>query len=131
MLYCVLPAIEDLQTAWEGLATKAKYHIYHDAINDSLEKLKKYYSKFNEKPTYVLALGTSNTHWVLGPVYDFFTALHPYYKLNYIEMAWGGLEEQEAEIAAGNPDAKNWQDEAWKIIEKQVCMLFLSQWRNI
>ena len=32
-------------------------------------------------------------------------------------MAWGGPEEQEKECAAGNPNAKNWYDEALKIIE--------------
>jgi hypothetical protein len=47
-------------------------------------------------------------------------ALHPYYKLAYIELAWGGAEEQEAEIEAGNLEAKNWQDEARKILEKTV-----------
>jgi hypothetical protein len=39
-------------------------------------------------------------------------ALHPYYKLNYIEMAWGGMKEQAEEHMAGNLDAKDWQDEA-------------------
>jgi len=38
--------------------------------------------------------------------------LHPYFKL-----AWGGPEEQAAEIAAGNLDAKDWQDEARQIVE--------------
>ena len=28
--------------------------------------------------------------------------LHPYYKLAYIKIAWGGPEEQADEIAAGN-----------------------------
>ena len=46
--------------------------------------------------------------------------LHPYYKLAYIELAWGGAKEQEAEFEAGNFVAKNWQDEAWKILEKTV-----------
>jgi hypothetical protein len=46
--------------------------------------------------------------------------LHPYYKLAYIKMAWGGPEEQEAEIKAGNIHAKDWQDEARKIVEKTV-----------
>ena len=32
-------------------------------------------------------------------------------------MAWGGPEEQEAERAAGNLNAKNWHDMALKIIE--------------
>jgi hypothetical protein len=46
--------------------------------------------------------------------------LHPYYKLAYIKLAWGGAEEQ----AAGNLDAKNWQDEAQKVVETEVCHFF-------
>jgi hypothetical protein len=46
--------------------------------------------------------------------------LHPYYKLAYIKLAWGGPEEQAAEIEAGNPGAKDWQDEARKIVETTV-----------
>ena len=46
--------------------------------------------------------------------------LHPYYKLAYIKMSWGGPDEQAAEIDAGNFDAKDWQDEARKILEKTV-----------
>jgi len=48
-------------------------------------------------------------------------ALHPYFKLAYIEIAWGGPVEQEAERKAGNPRAKDWQDEARKILEHMVC----------
>jgi hypothetical protein len=33
---------------------------------------------------------------------------------------WGGPAEQEAERKAGNPFAKNWQDEAQKIVEGVV-----------
>jgi hypothetical protein len=50
-------------------------------------------------------------------------ALHPYYKLAYIELAWGGAKEQEAELEAGNFQAKNWQDEARKILEKTVTYI--------
>jgi hypothetical protein len=32
-------------------------------------------------------------------------------------MAWGGADEQAAERAMGIVDAKNWQDEALKIVE--------------
>ena len=32
-------------------------------------------------------------------------------------MVWGGPEEQEAEHAAGNPNAKNWHDVALKIVK--------------
>ena len=46
--------------------------------------------------------------------------LHPYFKLMYIEVAWGGPAEQEAECKAGNPLAKDWQDEARRILESTV-----------
>lgn len=48
-------------------------------------------------------------------------ALHPYYKLMYIEMAWGGAEEQQKEREAGNPNAKDWYDEATKTVEKTMA----------
>jgi hypothetical protein len=53
-------------------------------------------------------------------IYCLFTVLHPYYKLAYIKLAWGGPVEQAAEIAAGNPRAKNWQGDARKTVEKTV-----------
>jgi hypothetical protein len=46
--------------------------------------------------------------------------LHPYFKLAYIKLAWGGAEEQAADRAAGNKHAKNWQDEARKVVEREV-----------
>ena len=46
--------------------------------------------------------------------------LHPYYKLDYIKLAWGGEREQAEEQEAGNQDAKNWQDEAFNIFEETV-----------
>jgi hypothetical protein len=65
--------------------------------------------------------------------------LHPYYKLAYIKLAWGGEKEQEEDRAAGNQDAKNWQDEARKIVESEVSkhIYFLLstdlvfRWKNI
>ena len=51
--------------------------------------------------------------------------LHPYYKLAYIKLAWGGPVEQAAEIAAGNPDAKNWQADAKKVVEKTVSFIII------
>lgn len=35
-------------------------------------------------------------------------------------MAWGGVEEQEKERADGNPHAKNWYDEALKLVENAM-----------
>ena len=56
-LWHALPAIEELQTAWEAKRDSEHFSIYHDTINDGLAKLQKYYSHFDEKPAYVLALG--------------------------------------------------------------------------
>jgi len=44
--------------------------------------------------------------------------LHPYYKLDYIKMAWGGPEEQQRERASGNPNAKDWHNEAHQMLER-------------
>ena len=55
-----------------------------------------------------------------------FEVLHPYYKLAYIKIQWGGPEDQAAQIEAGDPNSKDWQDEAQKIVEKTVsCSLYL------
>jgi hypothetical protein len=51
--------------------------------------------------------------------------LHPYYKFAYIKLAWGGELEQEAERNAGNPHAKNWQDEARKLVESEVSNIYI------
>ena len=55
-----------------------------------------------------------------------YSVLHPYYKLAYIKHSWGGPNEQATEIAKGKTDAKDWQDEAKKIVEKTVsCDILL------
>jgi hypothetical protein len=41
-------------------------------------------------------------------------ALYPYYKLAYIELAWG----------AGKKFTKNWQDEARQVLEAEVIPYF-------
>jgi len=53
---------------------------------------------------------------------DSFKVLHPYYKLAYIKLAWGGPEEKAQELDNGNADAKDWQDEARKIVEQAVSV---------
>ena len=60
MLWRALPVIEALQTAWEAKRDDRRFAIYEDAINEGLAKLQKYYSRFDEKPAYVLALGKSS-----------------------------------------------------------------------
>ncbi|KAG1733039.1 uncharacterized protein EDB91DRAFT_1057727 [Suillus paluster] len=102
-LWRAIPAIEELQTAWEAKCDDPKYTLFKPVIELRLEKVNKYYRRFDEKPVYVLAL-----------------VLHLYYKLNYIKMAWGGPKEQELEHAAGNPNAVDWHDEVLKIVEKTM-----------
>jgi hypothetical protein len=58
-LWRALPAIEELQTAWEAKCDNPRSSKYRTAINDGLAKLNKYYSQFDEKPAYILALGKS------------------------------------------------------------------------
>ena len=43
--------------------------------------------------------------------------LHLYYKLTFIEMVWGGAEEQQKAQAEGNVNAKDWCDDVCQIIE--------------
>ncbi|KAF8068687.1 hypothetical protein FPV67DRAFT_1394377, partial [Lyophyllum atratum] len=99
-LYRALPTIESLQTTWEEKLEDDRYALYHPALQDGLDKLMKYYTRFDKKPAYILSL-----------------FLHPFFKLHYIKMAWGGAEEQRAEIRKGNLDAKDWVDEARQIVE--------------
>ncbi|KAM6491167.1 hypothetical protein JOM56_013406, partial [Amanita muscaria] len=108
-LYRALPALKVLQSAWEAKLKESRYEIYHEAIKDGLAKLMKYYCRFDEKTAYVLAL-----------------ILHPYFKFHYIKLAWGGAKEQAAEIAAGNKHAKNWQEEALKVVEN----VMREYWKN-
>ena len=57
MLWRPLSVIEELQTAWEARHDDPHFADYKDAITDGLQKLKKYYSRLDKKPSYLLALG--------------------------------------------------------------------------
>ncbi|KAF8487806.1 hypothetical protein F5888DRAFT_1624190, partial [Russula emetica] len=104
-LWRVLPALEELQTTWEDKRKLDRFLLYRDAIDAGLSKLQKYYSRIDTKPVFILAL-----------------VLHPYYKLDYIKLSWGGAEEQAIEHLGGNPFAKNWQDKALKVVEEMVSV---------
>src|ERR1700688_3276097 len=67
---------------------------------------------------YLDSVGEISTHYFQIFILTNPLVLHPYYKLAYIKVAWGGPEEQANEIAAGNIDAKDWQDEAKQVVEK-------------
>ena len=56
-LWRALPALEELQTAWEKRRDDCKYTLYEGALSAGLAKLKKYYFRLDEKPSFVLALG--------------------------------------------------------------------------
>jgi len=56
-LWRAIPAIEELQTAWEVKCDDLKYALFKPAIKQGLDKVNKYYRRFDEKPVYVLALG--------------------------------------------------------------------------
>ncbi|KAG2354330.1 hypothetical protein BDR07DRAFT_1192107, partial [Suillus spraguei] len=99
-LWHAIPAFKELKMAWEQKRSMPKYELYQVAVQKGLDKVNKYYQMMDKKPMYVLAL-----------------VLHPYYKLEYIKMPWGGPEEQECECVAGNLNAKDWHDEALKVVE--------------
>ena len=120
-LYKVLPAIEELLTAWEAKTRDPRYTIFVNALDAGVGKLRKYYSRFDLKPCILINLGT------LSVIQSFSysqieVALHPYFKLDWIALNWGSVKEQEQERAKGNSNAKNWQDEARKVLEDLVCI---------
>ena len=57
MLWHALPALEELQTAWEEKRDSPRFALYKDALSDGLAKIGKYYTRLDEKPSFVLALG--------------------------------------------------------------------------
>ncbi|KAF9018327.1 hypothetical protein BDZ89DRAFT_960222, partial [Hymenopellis radicata] len=102
-IYSVLPAYETLLRAWTIKRNDPKYTLYHSALDAGFEKFDKYYSKFDLKPSYILAM-----------------FVHPNYKLLWTDTNWGGADAQKEEIAKGNKNAKNWQEEARKVVETAV-----------
>ena len=60
MLWCTLPALEELQTTWEVKQDSEKFSLYKNTINDGLGKLQKYYSCIDKKPVFILTLGKSS-----------------------------------------------------------------------
>lgn len=121
-LWRALPALEELQTAWEDKRKLERFALYDDAIDAGLSKLRKYYSRIDTKPVFVLALGKFLCSSKFSLFMSLVIVLHPYYKLDYIKLSWGGAEEQVIERLEGNLNAKNWQDEALKVVEKMVSV---------
>ena len=59
-LWQAILAFEELQTTWESKLTQPKYALYQCVIECGLEKLRKYYNKFDDKLVFMLALGMSS-----------------------------------------------------------------------
>jgi hypothetical protein len=57
-LWRALPALEELQTAWEGKRKAPRFLLYRDAVDAGLGKLRKYYSRIDSKPVFILSLST-------------------------------------------------------------------------
>jgi hypothetical protein len=55
-LWHAIPALEQLQTLWEKKWDMSQYALYGGAIQKGLDKIGKYYRKFDDKPVYMLAL---------------------------------------------------------------------------
>ena len=127
-LWRTLPALEELQTTWEHKQDLECFALYKDAINAGLSKLHKYHSWIDTKPVIILMLGM----FFVSPLASILClslliiVLHPYYKLDYIKLSWGGAEKQVMKCLEGNPWAKKWQDEVLKVVEKTVSVNFQS-----
>ena len=64
-----LPALEELQTAWEKKCDSPKFELYKNALTDSLEKLNKYYLCLDQKPSFVLGLGRRNSFYYFSDLH--------------------------------------------------------------
>src|SRR5882724_10911406 len=80
-LWHAIPALEDLLTAWEMKKEDIKYFNYHKGLEDSIDKIRKYYCQFDSKPTYVLSLSKSHVTCPLNIINYIYLVLHPFYKL--------------------------------------------------
>lgn len=119
-LHRVIPAIESLCVKWEKKLADNRYTIFHAALEEGLAKINKYYERMNNSNVYILALCEFTCQSVKSVSYWIILVLHPYYKLDYFALKWGGREEQLQEIKAGNPNAINWRDFAQEVVEETV-----------
>ena len=58
-LWQAIPTFKELQSAWEKKLTLSAFCPYKEALECGLAKIHKYYTKFDEKPAYVLVLSMS------------------------------------------------------------------------
>ena len=124
-LYHVIPVLEALCARWEKKLMDLKYSVFHPALQAGIDKLDKYYAKLDNTDVYILALHQLAILLAREAAADLtHIVLHPYYKLRYIEKKWGGKAEQDAKIAAGNPNAINWIEHAREVVDAAVSVSF-------
>ena len=111
-------------TAWEAKTKSSapRYAIFADALQAGIDKLNKYYNRFDLNPCIIVNLGTLFLMIIDLTIDLIIAALHPYFKLDWIALHWGGAREQERDRAQGDINAKNWQDESRKILENLVWL---------
>lgn len=89
-LWRAIPAIEELLTAWEAKAMSLRFIDYHDAIEDGIDKLKKYYSWFDFKPSrFFLSLFLGLTYSI-----QYFIRTSSWHTLNRTGAAQGNRHSQ-------------------------------------
>ena len=125
MLWWVLPLIEDLQDCWEKKCDgKAGFKRFSVCIPCCHPRWTRQAQEILHQVWREACLCSSfeYIHLFLSLNNQIIctTVLHPYFKLEYIKLAWGGEAERAAEWAKGILDAKNWQDEALQVFKQAV-----------
>jgi hypothetical protein len=80
---------------WKTKKDEPRFADYANAIQAGLDKIGKYYNRLDAKPAIIAALG----EWLFFISLKTCTnvpppVLHPYFKLHWITLHWGGAEEQ-------------------------------------
>ena len=53
-----IPVLEFLIKSWENMAAGPRYRLVHDALNEGLDNLAKWYKKTDDSTAYFICLGT-------------------------------------------------------------------------
>ncbi|KAJ7369154.1 hypothetical protein DFH08DRAFT_929063 [Mycena albidolilacea] len=70
-LHLAIPALKKLHAEWTVKSTKPKYSVFHDAIDEALQKVDEYYQKSSNSNSYMFAM-----------------VLDPREKFSYFEKHW-------------------------------------------
>ena len=67
-LWCALPVIEELLTAWEKKKADPCFAPYANAIDNGCVKIHKYYNRFDMKPGYIMSLSMLFVFFQITPL---------------------------------------------------------------